>query len=171
MRIAGDGFVLRPAGEAEMDALLALYRQCEDFLALGPVAHASAEMIRGDLAASASAGGVFCGIFDVTDAMLGVADFATQGYNGKRAEAHLALLMLAKPYRGCGLGSKIVRAIETEIWRDEQIEAIAAEVQVNNPAAIRFWRRQRYEIVGGPELVPDGTTVYHLRKQRASEGL
>ena len=181
MRIAGDGFVLRTVGEAEMGALLAVYRQCEDFLALGPAPHASEEMIRGDLAASVAEGGVFCGIFvgatdigatdDGAGEMLGVVDFAVHGHGGDRAEAHLALLMLARPHRGRGLGAQVVRAVEAEIWRDAQVKAIAAEVQVNNPAAIRFWGRQGYQVVGGPERVPDGTTVYHLRKQRESEDL
>lgn len=154
-----------------MGALLEVYRRCEDFLALGPAPHASEEMIRGDLAASAAAGGVFCGVFDGTGDMLGVVDFAMYGHGSHRDEAHLSLLMLARPYRGRALGAQVVRAVEAEIWRDARVKTIAAEVQVNNPAAIRFWERQGYRIVGGPEVGPDGTTVYHLCKQRESEEL
>jgi hypothetical protein len=51
--IVGDGFEIRPVGEAEMAALLAVYRECEDFLALGPLA--SEQMIRGDRLLSSKA--------------------------------------------------------------------------------------------------------------------
>lgn len=167
--LSGEGFEIRPVGEANMDALLAVYRACEDFLALGPTPHASEAMIRGDLLASAAEGGRFCGVFNPAGDLLGVVDFAAHGHRGDRAEAHLALLMLASPHRGLGLGARVVQAVEHEIWHDAAVKVIAAEVQVNNPRALRFWERMGYRAVGGPELEPDGTTVYHLLRHRQPE--
>ena len=42
-------FSLRPVTPTDLDAVLEVYRLCEDFLALGPVATASMEMLQKDL--------------------------------------------------------------------------------------------------------------------------
>ena len=58
----------------------------------------------------------------------------------------------------------MLRLVETEIRRNAQITALLAGVQVNNPAALRFWQQHGFHIISGPELMPDSTTVYGLRK-------
>jgi ribosomal protein S18 acetylase RimI-like enzyme len=58
----------------------------------------------------------------------------------------------------------VAEAVEQEIKKNPSITKIIAGVQVNNPGALRFWQRQGYQITGGPERMPDQTTVYHLRK-------
>jgi len=64
MIIKVQGCTIRPVeqNEAELEQVLAVYRQCEDFLALGPVAMASLEMVAADLALSGLKGGTFCAI-------------------------------------------------------------------------------------------------------------
>ncbi|MCX6028632.1 MAG: N-acetyltransferase [Chloroflexi bacterium] len=168
MNLFGDRFSIRPIVAEDFPALLEVYRQCGDFLALGPQPHASAEMIRADLALSSAAGGLFCGIFDPAGAMLGVVDFVPAGHEGHPAHGFIELLMIAQPHRGRGLGAGVIRAVEAEISRAPQVTAILAGVQVNNPAAIRFWDRMGYKIVGGPELFLDGTTAWSLRKELGS---
>ncbi len=161
-----DAFTLRPVGERDMDALLALYRQCEDFLALGPRPHVSVEMVRGDLALSAADGGVFCGIYAPDGELAGVMDFTPGGRRGNAQEAHIELLMLAPAYRGLRLGEAVVRAAEATIWQAAAVQAIAVEAQINNPRAIRFWQRMGYGIISGPHPQTDGTTSWYLRKER-----
>jgi len=56
-------FSIRPIQDSELDAVLEVYRQCEDFLALGPVAQASPQMVAADIALSRGQGGLFCGIY------------------------------------------------------------------------------------------------------------
>ena len=73
--------------------------------------------------------------------------------------------MIAAPYRNQGIGEAVVALVEDEIRGDPQITAILAGVQVNNPHAIRFWQRNGYRIVSGPELHADGTTAFRLRKE------
>ncbi len=160
-------FTLRPVGERDMDALLALYRECEDFLALGPRPHASVEMVRGDLALSAADGGIFCGIYAPGGELAGVVDFTPAGRRDNTQEAHIELLMLAPAYRGRRLGEAVVRAVEAAVWRAAAVQAIAAEAQVNNPDAIRFWQRMGYRIISGPHAQADSTTSWYLRKERA----
>lgn len=159
-------FTLRPVGERDMDALLALYRECEDFLALGPRPYASVEMVRGDLALSAADGGLFCGIYTPGGELAGVVDFTPGSRRDNPQEAHIELLMLAPAYRGLRLGEAVVRATEATIWQAAAVQAIAVEAQVNNPDAIRFWQRMGYRIISGPHPQTDDTTSWYLRKER-----
>lgn len=161
---------LQPAGElppaAVLDEILQVYRRCEDFLALGPVPRASLQMVLDDLAHSRQEGGRFCAIRRRTDGeMLGIVDYVSAGFEGDQSAGFLSLLMIAAPHRGQGLGEAVVRAVEAEIRRDPRVKTIFSGVQANNPRAVRFWQRMGYEIISGPELLPDGTTCYRLRSR------
>ncbi len=156
---------IRPITPDELDAVLNVYRQCEDFLALGPVPTASMAMVLQDIEISRQEDGIFCGIYDAANGgMIGVADYVPCGFEDDPHLAHLSLLMIAAPFRQQGVGQVVVEAIEQEIMKDAQITAILAGVQVNNPQAIRFWQKRGYRIVSGPTLMPDQTTVFGLRK-------
>jgi ribosomal protein S18 acetylase RimI-like enzyme len=156
---------IRPITRDELEAVLDVYRQCEDFLALGPVPTASMEMVLQDIEISRREGGIFCGIYDATDGkMIGVVDYVPGNFEGDPHQAFLSLLMIAAPFRQQGVGKAVVEAIEDEIKTDAQVTAILAGVQVNNPQAARFWQKRGYRIVSGPTLMPDQTTVFGLRK-------
>lgn len=162
-------FTLRQLEETpeNVGEVLEVYRGCEDFLALGPVATASEAMVRADFALSRRAGGIFCGIYDTTGIMQGVVDFIPSGFEGDPACAFLELLMIAAPYRRHGLGERVVRAVEEVIWRNPQITAIRLGTQDNNTGGIRFWQRMGYIITGPAEDCGDGTRGYPLLKERA----
>jgi len=156
-------FAIAQIGESHLDQILNVYRQCEDFLSLGPVHHASHQMVLDDLALSKSYGGIFCGIF-ISDQLVGIIDFVPSNHEGVANHAFLSLLMIAQPHRSKGLGKSVVAAVEAYILNDPLITAILSGVQTNNNSAILFWTSLGYNIVGGPELMPDTTVVYHLRK-------
>jgi ribosomal protein S18 acetylase RimI-like enzyme len=160
-------FSIRSLTTTDLSAVLEVYRSCEDFLALGPVATASADMVRQDMKLSADIRGEFCGIFDADGKMIGVVDFVPAGLEGNPEHAFIELLMIAHEYRGQGLGTAVVAYIEAEIRRHSQVTAILSGVQVNNPAAIRFWQKCGFTIESEPEDLPDGTTAYRLRKTLA----
>ncbi len=155
---------IRPISSDDLYAVLNVYRQCEDFLALGPLPAASMEMVLKDLQLSREQGGVFCGIYKKGGEMIGVVDYIPNHYQGDPSRAFLELLMIAAPFRERGIGQAIVDAVEREIRKDAAVRTILSAVQVNNPQAIRFWQRNGYHIVSGPERMPDQTTVYALRK-------
>jgi ribosomal protein S18 acetylase RimI-like enzyme len=156
---------IRPIQPGDLDAVLAVYRQCEDFLALGPAPTASREMVLADIAISHREGGVFCGIYATTSGkMIGVIDYVPHNYKGEPHVAFLELLMIAAPFRSQGVGKAVVEAIELEIKKDALVRKILSGVQVNNPQAVQFWLRNGYRIVSGPELLPDQTTVFGLCK-------
>ena len=52
-----NGCKIRPIAEDDLEAILAVYRQCEDFLALGPQPQASPEMVAADMRQSQAEGG------------------------------------------------------------------------------------------------------------------
>ncbi len=165
--IKGESFIIQPFGgtDTELAGILEVYRQCEDFLALGPVPVASMGMVLSDLALSKKEGGQFCIIYPPNGGdALGVIDFVPSAYKGDPALAYLSLFMIAAPWRGKGLGEAIVRTVEGEICRNGQVRAIESGVQVNNPGAIRFWQRMGYQIISGAEPQADGTIAYRLWK-------
>jgi ribosomal protein S18 acetylase RimI-like enzyme len=162
--IKGKRLEIKPITENDLAAVLAVYRQCEDFLALGPEPHASLEMVLGDLEISQTEGGSYCGIHDPQGKMIGIIDFVPQGFEGNPHHAFISLLMIAPPFRRQGLGREVVNMVEGETMKNAQVEVIFSAVQENNPAAIRFWQNNGYQITSGPELRPDQTTVFHLRK-------
>ena len=172
-------FLFRPVTEADLPALLALYRQCEDFLALGPVATASLEMVQADVALTRPQGGVYGGIYipptppDTEWVLAGVLD-VFPNYGGEAGCAELELLMLGAPYRGQGLGAAVVEWLLTqgapELWGASNLQPPPSlpirrwisGVQANNPGAIRFWQRMGFRITGPAALCDDGTTAYPL---------
>ena len=160
---------IHPIRPDEVKVVLEVYRQCEDFLALGPVSTASIEMVLKDLEISQNEGGIFCGIYRADGKMIGVLDYVPRNFEGSPHTAYLSLLMIAAPFRKLGIGQTIVETIENEIKKDMVITTIRAGVQVNNPQAIRFWQRNGYQIVSGPKLMPDQTTVFDLRKDLTLE--
>ncbi len=155
---------IRPIARNDLEAVLEVYRQCEDFLALGPVATASMEMVLKDIELSKSAGGIFCGIFTLDGKMIGVVDYVACNYQGDPQAAFLSLLMIAASYRNCGIGQAVVEAVENEIAEQTGVMVILSGVQVNNPQAVRFWQRNGYRIASAPKLYPDRTTAVDLRK-------
>lgn len=162
-----DDFVIRPynGSQADNQAILEVYRQCEDFLALGPVAAASMEMVQSDLAHSRGEGGLYCLICSASSGEVwGIVDYLTVGFEGDPHTAYLSLLMISAPFRGQGLGEAVVRAVEKAICETSHPREIQAGVQVNNPKATRFWQRMGYAIISDAEQLPDGTVCYRLRK-------
>jgi ribosomal protein S18 acetylase RimI-like enzyme len=168
MIIKVQGCTIRPVeqNEAELEQVLAVYRQCEDFLALGPIATASLEMIAADLALSRHKGGTFCAIEGLESGeMVGVVDFVCGGFEGDPELAFLSLLMIAAPHRNRGLGAAVVRGVEDAIRDDSRARAIRSGVQANNPGGIRFWQRMGYHIISGAEPLADGTVAFNLWKK------
>lgn len=165
--IQSKSFEVRSVAPSDYDAVLGVYQQCEDFLALGPDPHASMAMVLKDIEASQQEGGVFCVICSADGPMFGVVDFVPGNFEGKSAVAFFSLLMISLPFRKRGIGRETVRLAEAEIAKDPRVATIQSAVQVNNPKALRFWQTNGYHVVGGPEWRPDQTTVFSLQKSVA----
>jgi ribosomal protein S18 acetylase RimI-like enzyme len=153
---------VQPYAEADIPAILEVYRQCEDFLSLGPVPTASLEIVQKDIAQSLEEKGFFCVISHKQDGIIGVMDFAPQ--RGEPGTSYLALLMIAAPYRRFGYGKIIMDAFEKYLAKNYKSKMLRAGVMVNNPLAIKFWRRMGFSINPTPEPLPDKTTVYRMSK-------
>lgn len=150
--------------EEELLQALEVYRLCEDFLALGPEPKASEKMVRADFEYSKEENGLYCGVFDAKENIVGIVDFIPHSFGGSSENAFITLVMIAGPYRNKGLGTKIVEAVEKFIASYPQNRAILSAVQTNNGKAVKFWTTLGYRIVGEPESRPDNTVVFNLRK-------
>ncbi len=159
---AGAAFRLSRMSLADAARVLPVYQACEDFLALGPVATASLEMVQTDLRHSEQLGSQFFGIFLPGDVhMAGILDVLPSGWDGDPTSAFLELLMIGAPYRGQGLGHAVVEWLAGHL-RACGMRRVASGVQANNPGAIRFWLRHCFLITAPAALMPDTTTAYPL---------
>jgi ribosomal protein S18 acetylase RimI-like enzyme len=154
---------IRPITPADHPAIHEVYRQCEDFIALGPIAKASVDMVVADIEEAKAERGVFCGIF-YGKKMIGVVSYVPSNFEFRPVDAFILLLMLIPSYRRKGIGGEIVSLVEKDICTTGRVRSILCGVQVNNPDAVRFWEKNGYRIFAGPELRLDKTTVFHLRK-------
>ncbi len=155
------GLVIRTCEPRDAPAILAVYRQCEDFLSLGPVPTASMEMVTADIEHSASANGQFCVIEDVHGEMIGVLDFIPRASNNTGV---LSLLMISERHRNRGHGKAIMGALESYLQSTWEIGILESGVQVNNPGGIRFWRNRGFQIGTTARHHEDGTTAYDMIK-------
>ena len=164
MLIRHNSLEIRTITQVDLGSVLDVYRQCEDFLALGPEPTASMSMVLKDIEISQRECDVFCSICAGDGAMIGIVDFVPNNFKGDPDIAFLSFLMIAASLRKQGIGTKIVELIENQIRKDTQVTTILTAVQVNNPQALQFWQKNGYRIVGGPELQPDQTTTFRLQK-------
>ena len=181
--------LIRPIVDFDIPAVLEVYRQSEDFLALGPDPHASLEMVEKDRALSRQQGGVYCGIFledarknligsvvqknltgllacprlrvNLSGLCVGILDYVPN-YHGDPRAAFIELLMIAGPQRGRGLGKAAVDWLLSTLKVEAASKRLYAAVQTNNPGAIRFWLRLGFRITGPAALQPDGTETYPI---------
>ncbi len=156
-------FTIKNVDENDIDAIFEVYKQCEDFLSLGPVPHASKQMILDDFKISEEEGGTFCGIF-INGEMIGIIDFVLSNFDGIPSNAYLSLLMISQYQRRKGIGRDVIEAVEIEILKNDSIKSILAGVQTNNKSAIAFWGKMGYKIVSEAELLPDTTIAFKLKK-------
>lgn len=158
---------IRPITDADLPAVLEVYRQCEDFLALGPNPQASLEMIAADRDITRVQSGEFCGLFAPDGSLIGIFDFVRSGFNGDPACAFIELLMIAAPYRSQGTGARAVAWLEADLRRAGAARLEAA-VQANNPLGIHFWEGMGFNIVGLAESQLDGTVTILIKKETSA---
>ena len=167
---------MRPIADADLPAVLEVYRQCQDFLALEPDPQAPPEMIAAYRALALRQGAVYCGIFIKPDlaagsqnpsGLVGILDYVPN-YRADPGVVFIELLMLGRPYRGQGLGQAAINWMLAE--GNGKIRTLQAAVQTNNPAAIRFWQRLGFRITGPAAPQEDGTVTYPLAMNVQPEG-
>jgi GNAT superfamily N-acetyltransferase len=139
-----------------------VYRQCEDFLALGPVPKASLEMVKDDIRYATEEKGVFCCIHDLKNQIIGILDFIPKAENNYTS--FLSLLMISASLRRRGYGKELLEGLEQYLKKTYGIRLIKSAVQTNNRDAIQFWKRIGYNIDDKPVNRPDGTVVYPMHK-------
>lgn len=168
--LKGREITVQPVGEEQMEALLRVYRQCEDFLALEPSSHATEEMVKKDLEESRSAGGVYCGIYTADQELIGIVDFIPSGWQNRADTAYMELLMIVRGRRSRGIGAEVQEMVEKYVRDEFNVVQMMADVQVNNPQAVRFWERVGYAISSVAVLQKDQTLTYEMHKSLVPAG-
>lgn len=158
-------FAIKSITENDLEEVLGVYRQCEDFLALGSETKASMTLVLQDMEESRKESGDYCGIYASSGKMVGVIDYISSHFNGVANVAFISLLMIGSPWRNRGIGTQILRLAEDKIREIDLVDEIQTAVQLNNPAAMRFWLRNGYRVFGDPAFRPDQTVVTYLRKE------
>lgn len=163
MVLHGEHTIIQKVDRSSIDSIYNVYKNCEDFLSLGPVSTASKQMILDDFKISEGEGGNYCGIF-FKERMIGIIDFILSGFEGDPSHAYLSLLMISANFRKKGIGYDVVKTVENEIIKNHNIRSILVSVQINNKQAIAFWEKMGYIIVSGPQVMPDTTITLKLQK-------
>lgn len=151
---------LRPAAAEDFAALLEVYRQNADFLALAGLM-ADEALLREDLAHFAALGAETW-VIEKDAQTAGLAAWIPAGYEGRPEQAYLELMMIGQPWRSQGLGGWAVQALLQRL-RENGCRALFAHVQVNNPRGQAFWLRCGFRVDGGAQTQPDGTVTVRLR--------
>jgi ribosomal protein S18 acetylase RimI-like enzyme len=158
---SSDTFEIRPLDKNEIDSTLEVYRQCEDFLTLGPAHVASMNMVRNDIDHSIEANGIYCGIWNEQNEQIGVLDFIPMADQ----IADLSLLMISKKHRQKGIGTRIMKDFETYLKINYKTRTIHSGVQVNNELGIIFWKKCGYIIGTIARDMHDGTIAFEMYKE------
>jgi ribosomal-protein-alanine N-acetyltransferase len=74
-----------------------------------------------------------------------IAGFILSEVNGSLA--HIITLDVGKAYRRCGVGSKLLSAME-DAAAAQGVRTVLLETAVNNEAAVAFWQRHGYSVEG-----------------------
>ncbi len=152
MIIRENSFEIRPVTPADLPAVLEVYRLCEDFLALGPVATASMQMVLKDIEISKGEGGLFCSLHNAAwknDRGCGLYSKSLSGRPPFRLSfvAHDRRTFSQPGHREGGRRRSRLRS------KKIRITTIFLGAQVNNPRAVQFWQKG-YRIIAGPNCCP-----------------
>jgi ribosomal protein S18 acetylase RimI-like enzyme len=159
--IAVGDLTVKAIDDHQLGATREVYRQCEDFLALGPAPAASLDMFVADIQHSREADAIYCGIWR-GNTQVGVLDFIPEA---EPKTAEILLLMIARPYRSQGFGSAILEGLIRHLGETYDTRTVTGGVQINNPSAIAFWRRHGFEIGSEARDCGDGTTAYPMDRR------
>lgn len=74
---------------------------------------------------------------------------------------HIDLFWIDDKYRYCGYGSRLLGQVE-EIAKGKG--CITVQLETTSFQAPDFYKKQGYELIGTMEILPDGHSVYFLKK-------
>ena len=148
-------------------AILAVYEQCADYLALQTPEPPSGAMVQSDVATTAKLGGVFAGIYRRdSNELIGVISFVPQNFRGQRDYAFVLNLMIGAVHRRQGYGTEAYQAVEDFIWRDSEVKRIGALLLPQHEPSYAFAEKQGFERAGGPFKNKRGYGLWAFSRKR-----
>jgi len=167
MRLETERLSVAAVDEAEAEAVLRVYEQCADVLALQTPEPPSIEMVRSDMRATAQLQGVLAGIARRdSDELIGVIGFVPRNFRGQRDYAFVSLLMIGAAHRRQGFGTEAYRAVEEAIFRDPEVKRIGALLLPQHEPSYAFAAKLGFERAGGPFKNKRGYGLWAFSKKR-----
>jgi RimJ/RimL family protein N-acetyltransferase len=127
-----DSIKLVRVSETNIDQVFQVYKECEDFLSLGPEPKASLDMVYKDLEYSRESSGIYNLIMDENGCIIGIIDYIPYKYGKNGDYCYISLIMIKSQYRSQGYGKRVLREIEESVHRAYGISQFRASVQINN---------------------------------------
>jgi RimJ/RimL family protein N-acetyltransferase len=167
MQLETDRLVIKLLTEADAVAVLRVYERAADFLELQTPEPPSLELVRSDMAATASQAGVFAGVFKrASGELMGIVSFVPGNFRGQRDYAFVSLIMLRESDRGQGFGSEAYRAVEDFIFGDPLVTRIGTLLLPQHAPSLKFAEKIGFERAGGPFKNRRGYGLWAFVKKR-----
>ncbi|MCC6147708.1 MAG: hypothetical protein IT308_09095 [Anaerolineaceae bacterium] len=142
MILKGKDFEIRPLMACKLDSAVQVYRQsAEDGIADGWI---SGQRVLMDMSNSRQTGGLFCGIFDDQDELVGLIDIVPANFAGQPENACIRMLKIAAPHRYRGFGGKAIDLVEAELRKDPAVTALYACFREDCPTWLGFAARHGF---------------------------
>lgn len=156
-----------PLGAADAPALQRLLERCREFHELvygerlGP--GEAEELLKKRPEGNTAEDKLVIGLFeDGAEAPAGVLDLIRD--YPERGEWFVGLLLLEPARRGAGTGARVHAALEQWV-RGQGATGLRLVVERQNPGALRFWRRQGFEVIASVPLQRDPRQVVDLLRK------
>ncbi len=151
----------------EETAILVVYEQCADYLALQTPEPPSGAMVRSDVATTAMNDGIFAGIFRRdSNELSGAISFVPNNFHGQRDYAFVLNLMIGSAHRRQGYGTEAYQAVEKFIWLDPDVKRIGTLLLPQHEPSYAFAEKLGFERAGGPFKNKRGYGLWAFSKKR-----
>lgn len=167
MQLETTRLTIKPVTDDDAEAVLMVYEQCADYLALQTPEVPSVAMVQSDLATTARNAGIFAGIFRrESNDLIGVISFVPKNFRGQYDYAFVLNVMIRVSDRRRGYGTEAYRAVEELIFSNAEVKRIGTLLLPQHEPAYAFAEKLGFERAGGPFKNRRGYGLWAFSKKR-----
>jgi len=146
--LKGKDFEIRPLTACKLDSAVQVYRHSGEGYRAGSV---TGQTVLEDMDLSRAEGGIFCGIYNQEDDLVGVVDFVPAGFSGLPDSACVRSLKISAEFQGKGWAGKTLERLEEELKKDGSLKWIWSCFRDDCPDWKEFSTRHGYRLVDEEE--------------------